>query len=500
MLHEAGIIRQECYLLNVWQEEVFKSRDDRIIFDKDGNKLFIGGRGFTDIGLELFGKTAELIKHSGANVIVPLGSPALFATFNDPRVSKWRGSILESGPFKRKLVPTYHPAFLLRGQYIHRYTVVHDLKRAKEESKSRARLLTPRNLYIDPIFPDVIAWLKDCLRHKRVATDIECLNNHVSCFSVAQSATECMCIPLIGRNGQDRWTVDQEVEIWSLYARLLSDPAITKVNQNILFDISFLFQQNHIRSRGKFDCTMIAQSLAYPDFPKGLDWICSIYTREPYYKDDGKLWSKPWVDMERFWRYNALDSAVALEAIDPLYEELRDQDLMETYRDTIALFDPLMYMMAHGIKVNIERLDETRTEAKALLEKRTLELREVAEWDFNPASPKQCQEYFYGTKGIKPYVSIKTGQPTTDDKAMARIVKRFNLPEARLVQEIRKLNKLISNYLEVRFDSDGRVRCSYNPRGTTTGRLSSSETVFGTGLNFTNLDPRFKDFLEADVA
>lgn len=48
------------------------------------------------------------------------------------------------------------------------------------------------------------------------------------------------------------------------------------------------------------------------------------------------------------------------------------------------------------------------------------------------------------------------------------------------------------------FDDDGRMRGSYNPRGTKFGRLSSSKTIFGTGMNFQNLPQAFKKFLVPD--
>ena len=127
------------------------------------------------------------------------------------------------------------------------------------------------------------------------------------------------------------------------------------------------------------------------------------------------------------------------------------------------------------------------------------ELNDTADYPFNPGSFKQCMEYFYDHKGIAPYTNRKTGKPTTDDKAMARIFRKFELPEARLVQECRSLGKLLGTYLEVEYDSDKRLRCFYDPRGTTSGRLSSSKTIFDKGLNFQNLDPRFKSFLVPDM-
>lgn len=47
-------------------------------------------------------------------------------------------------------------------------------------------------------------------------------------------------------------------------------------------------------------------------------------------------------------------------------------------------------------------------------------------------------------------------------------------------------------------DTDSRLRCSFNPVGTNTGRLSSSKTIFGTGGNLQNLPKKFSIFLKAD--
>ena len=58
--------------------------------------------------------------------------------------------------------------------------------------------------------------------------------------------------------------------------------------------------------------------MIYPEFAKGLDHICSIHTREPYYKDEGKMWKNEGGDWPQFWRYCAKDAAVAMEAWDKL--------------------------------------------------------------------------------------------------------------------------------------------------------------------------------------
>ena len=244
--------------------------------------------------------------------------------------------------------------------------------------------------------------------------------------------------------------------------------------------------------------TMIAHHIMYPDFPKGLDFLCSMHTDEPYYKDDGKLWSKPWRDLEAFWLYNAKDSAVAFEIWDEMKVLLERDGYTKTYEDTVDLFPVLIYMMLRGVKVDGARLEETKIAVADKIKEKEAELIEVSDYPFNIASPKQCQEYFYIHKGFKPYLNRKTGRPTTDDKAMSRLFRKGNCPEAKIVQELRALKKLYGTYLEVGIDKDMRIRCSYNPRGATTGRLSSSQTIFRTGMNMQNLHPEFKGFLVAD--
>lgn len=203
--------------------------------------------------------------------------------------------------------------------------------------------------------------------------------------------------------------------------------------------------------------------------------------------------------------YNALDSAVTLQCRDGFWEEVQN-GYRPAYDMTLRLYEPLQFMMTHGIRVDRPAMLSTQTEIKKREAILQAELDTLCKRHLNVASPKDCQTYFYVEKGIPPYWSRpKPGvasHVTTDDLAMVRIARgtasRKGLREANLVQQIRGLRKLNGTYLEIEFDSDGRLRCSYNPRGTKFGRLSSSATVFGTGTNLQNLPPEFKRFLVAD--
>ncbi len=492
-LKAAGIARRECYILNVFPFPVHKKRDNEW-YSPQGECVWL--KGLTPAGLTASFDQFQKLKACGANVFVPMGAAALRALTPHVQVMKWRGSILKTD-HGCKAVPTIHPAASLRGQYLWRYMIIGDLRRAKEEGLSPEINLPKRELITRPSLSETTEFLEELrARKKPINFDIEIYNHQISCISFANSPYRAISIPFIYEDG-NYWSETAELEVWRLIAELLYDQEIPNVNQNILFDMAVLAQKNGIVTRGPCYDPMVAQSIMYPEFPKGLDFICSVHTREPYYKDEGKIWQKIDVTWDDHWRYNAKDSVVSLEAWQVLAAEMDSKGYRELHDQTTRMYPTLLEMMLRGMKVDRGALGRTQKRIKHEIADKMAELNRMADYEFNPTSPKQCQEYFYEHKSVPPYMSRKTGKPTTDDKAMSRIFRRFKLPEAKLVQEIRGLSKLEGTYLEIAFDPDDRLRCSYNPRGTWTGRLSTSQTVFGTGTNMQNLDPRFKEFLVA---
>ena len=201
-----------------------------------------------------------------------------------------------------------------------------------------------------------------------------------------------------------------------------------------------------------------------------------------------------------FLTYNALDSACTMQCYDGFWHDLLPHGFQSAYDMTIDLLPPLMFMQTRGIKINLDELEITKRQVLASAAEKQDELNKLCGRELNVNSPKDCQTYFYLELGIPPYYN--EGKVTVDDLALQRLTrgtaKRPGLRQAKLVQEIRGLQKLHGTYLNLEFDADGRMRCSYNPRGTKFGRLSSSKTIFGTGTNQQNLPQEFKRFLVSD--
>ncbi len=463
--------------------------------------------GFTTAGADLIGKLTEAILEIKPNVIVPLGEIALQAVCRRKGITKWRNSMLETPLIKgQKVIPTLSPSMAIR-QYLLRYHIANDLRRINEESFFPELRVPQRTLLVQPSFEEAVSFLTTLISNKQPAAfDIEVYKGEVSCISFAPTELLSMSIPF-----DDRWSIEEEGQLWRLVCSYLGDASIRKKLQNAMFDRTFLITQNKIITRGIIDDTMIKIHLNYPDFPKGLGFICSVVTREPYYKDDGKTWFNDLKgsghgNINQFYEYNAKDSAVLMEADPPLSEELIKFGNAETYDFCRRLMEPLLYMAARGIKVNKDKLQAHKIEAQESQRKAQAQLKDLCGFDLNVASTKQCQEYFYGVKGYKPITALKkdpkTGERsskvTTDNKAMKKLALK-GCEEASLVQQVRAYRKLIGTYLNIQFDTDGRLRCSWNIAGTNSGRLSSSQTIFGTGTNLQNLPKIFKAFLEADT-
>lgn len=506
LLNLAGITRRECYITNVVKVRPYNN--DISTYIKLGSSFGnakIQDSKYKDWEEELY----EELRETDCNVYVTLGSVPLYAMTRNVSSTKYRGSVLTSHPGvfegERKVIPTIHPAAALR-QYLYRYQIVHDYKLVKEHSTSPEIAGTVRDWKIARTTAEALQYIQEARQCDMVAYDIEVTNMELSCISIAKSATDVICIPfktdskILGESRTEPYfNPAREIQVMRGIAGLLEDESVCKLGQNLVFDASFLHSRYGIVTKNLND-TMIAQGILSPDFPKGLDFITSIYTTQPYYKDDGKKYMRlKGGNQETFWRYNALDSAVCMEAFPKLYDDVCKQGNKETYRVHVSLIEPLTYMQNRGFMVDSDGMKKESKKLEGELELLVAEFKEVCKQDINPNSSKQVIQYFYGVKGLAPYK--KEGKPTADVTALIRL-KRAGHHEAGILLDIRKKSKLKSSYLDITLskgrNGEARLRSAYNPVGTETGRLSSGKNIEGGGLNMQTLPREVRKFFLAD--
>lgn len=203
---------------------------------------------------------------------------------------------------------------------------------------------------------------------------------------------------------------------------------------------------------------------------------------------------------EKEQTYNGLDCTITAEVLDVLLPQL-DNHTAATYQFSRELQGPVLEMRLRGVLVDhvrknevideyFEKLDLFETSLEAIVREA------VGIFGFNWRSPTQLQELFYDRLGI-PIIRWK-GRPTVNRAALEKI-ECYPIAWA-IIQHItamRDLAKKIS-VLKTEIDPDGRMRTSYNIGGTTTGRLSSSFSEFGTGTNLQNIEEALRSIFIAD--
>uniref|UniRef100_A0A6H1ZBX2 Putative DNA polymerase n=1 Tax=viral metagenome TaxID=1070528 RepID=A0A6H1ZBX2_9ZZZZ len=450
-------------------------------------------------GWQYIHELRDELKALNLNCIIAFGNIALVALCSRMGITKWRGSVLESTLVPGlKVVPTFHPATFIppKFNFLNKPQIVDDLLRAKHEGEFKEIRRTGRKVITKPSYQSSVQALSHCyeigLRGQTIDVDIEVINGEVDCIAFTWNSETAICIPFRDQSG-DYFNVEQEYEIMLLIAKIIQEERIPKRGANFIFDTQFLFRKYGIVPRGELHCTQIAQKIAFPDFGAGLDSVCRMWTDIPYYKEDGKQWIKMGAgSWEEWWNYNGLDVIVPNEAHPKQIQELVKQQNFETYERQRKLIKPLIYMAERGIRIDVDGMMKCKDEEQAKLDPLIGELHRIVGYEVNPNSPFQVMDYFYRDLGLKPYKKRNAKgeyKDTSDVDALKRIFRQNGKGSeaARVLLDIRSLSKRISTYLNIgKVDKDGRYRSSYKPVGAETGRLSSGETIFGTGGNQQN--------------
>ena len=274
-----------------------------------------------------------------------------------------------------------------------------------------------------------------------------------------------------------------EQRVIDMFKPLFSNEKITKVAQNIKYDMNVLLKYG-VQIKGKLFDTMLAHYLLQPDMKHNMDFLAETYlnyrpvTIETLIGKKGKN-QKTMREAEKsdIVKYAAEDADVTWQLM-KLFNPLLDQKGVRTLFEEIEmpLVTVLSTMENNGISLNSETLKKYSIELESEIERLEKSIIEKAGEEFNVSSPKQLGIVLFESMKIDEKAKkTKTGQYATSEETLQKLAGKHPIIDN--VLEFRQLKKLKSTYVdalpELVNEKSGKIHTTYSQAVAATGRLSS---------------------------
>jgi len=421
-------------------------------------------------------------------VIVGLGEAPLRHFTGKKGIDKWHLSPIQL-PDGRLFLGTFDFSRIQKEYALNLYLEL-TLQRAAEFSSPD----TPYRPHVErfllnPGIEETLIVLKMLETKEEIAVDVETGYGQINTVGFAWSESDAIAINVL----PERYSDEAYFTLWNAIAKVLQS-GNRKIFQNFIYDTSY-FSAYGIKVEGEIFDTMHAMKVLWPELNANLGNVGRLYTKRPYWKDDGKVTDeegkkKNWGDVRdwvKHYNYNCRDTTGTFAASKDQRYDLQDRNLWGFYVGYILKLIPCAReMCSSGMPVDNEAKKESTRENQEKLSKLVKEFTKVTN-GINPKSPAQVQKYIKenGIKLPKKYNKDSGNyKESVDSSAIKKI--RLKYPEMReleLLQQIKSLDKALSSYINFAVRPDGRLSYSLNVTGTETLRWSGSKDPWGRGFN-----------------
>jgi uracil-DNA glycosylase family 4 len=417
-----------------------------------------------------------------------MGWPMIFDEKKDPySIMNYRGSILTARDGITKVVPTIHPAALFsrdgKGglEWTWLKLIKHDFARAVEESKTRELNLPYRDLEVAHNSLKAAKFFDLYKHHDKAVVDIESINCVPVCVGFAFNKSHAISIPLLKHIGRNTLTDmgDNELDdCWRMIDRELRRVKI--IGQNFKYD-DYKLGLIGFECPNVYSDTLIKTRVVFPELPnKKLHVQTSLWTREPYYKEEGKEFKVGKQKFEQFFKYNAKDCAATFEV-----DEEQEQSLIELsdyYNVPLVEYYYNYMMKKHKFYLKMENtgflIDIPRK--RELLKKYTEmasvvhdKVSELVGHEVNVNSYPQLFQLLYKELKFK----YMKRNPTSEDTIVALLGSHAKTQQKKdilvNILEEKRIRTQKSRAINFSPDYDGRCKTSFNISSTETCRSST---------------------------
>lgn len=357
----------------------------------------------------------------------------------------------------RVVVPTNHPAELLRSGFQAYDLVLADVKRAVRLSHGRPLVETGQEIVEDAS----VESLKNALgQTDKVVVDVE-----------TDRDSQKLSLVGVGFSRDKALVVRPSWEALATLARYFSSPQNTFVAHNAPFDLRVMARYG-VEVAGPIWDTMAAAHFDRPDLPKkirpkALEIVASRQPELAHYNwkaafREGKNYDEAY--------YCGQDCCTEYFLHDKLRWRLDTTDRLDHFESVLMpLQRVLMRVEDEGLRVDPDALERLRERQRGVCEN----LEEL--WDklcpgVNNKSPAQLMEEFYEREGMK--VQKLAGRPTLNRDALDALALLYpDNPKLKVLRGMRHAHKMLKTYLNLDI-REGRAHFEYDLNGTVTGRLS----------------------------
>lgn len=296
-LSQVGISFNECFVTNVLNFRPKPNNDIRNVCGPRANG--IPGRPAVVPGkymrAEYEGELNRLLDEVygfDPTLIIALGGTASWALLRTSGIKAIRGApVLAHVRGKAfKILPTYHPAAILR-EWKNRPIFLSDLYKARAESEFPEIRRPHREIWVEPQLPDLYQFERLFIEPSPdLSIDIETAGNQITCIGFAPTISISLVVPFFDHTkpGFNYWpTQELEVEAWE-WVKHICGLRKRIVGQNGLYDLHFLWRSYGITVPHYSEDTMLLHHALQPEMEKGLGFLGSVYTSESAWKWMGR--------------------------------------------------------------------------------------------------------------------------------------------------------------------------------------------------------------------
>ena len=362
-----------------------------------------------------------------------------------------------------------------------------ELESNKIETQSieKQQTINNKNYHLISSLDEIDKWIEEAEEVGEVAVDTETtsLDPHQADLvgiSLCSKIGKACYIP-VGHNSPKCLKKDAVIK---KLKKILEDPSIKKIGQNIKFDFIVLYKCG-ITLSSMEDTMLMSYVLDAGKNRHNMDTLSEIHLghKTISFKDMVGTGKKEInfseVELDKAKDYAAEDADVTFRLYKKFIKNLKSEKMINIYEIfEKPLIKILAFMEIEGVEIDSKFLKSLSSKFEKKIQKLEKEVFKISKKEFNIASPKQLGEIIYNDLKIAGLKKTKKGSFATSASVLEDLAfKGHEFPK--LILDWRQVSKLKNTYSDALPEhlnpNTKRVHTSFLLAATTTGRLASSD-------------------------